>query len=94
MDNAFFTAKFATNLMVKQQKNKQYMEKIKTVTPSDFYKKLTKKDKSKFLTYMHIKYALKPATLVRKLSDKSNDTLTVLEESVINDEIKKGLWRK
>lgn len=43
---------------------------------------------------MHIKYALKPATLVRKLSDKSNDTLTVLEESVINDEIKRGLWQK
>ncbi len=70
------------------------MENLRTVTPSDFYNTLSKKDKSRFLAYMHIKYALKPATLVRKLSKKSNDTLTVIEESVLNDEIQKGLWRK
>lgn len=65
------------------------MKNLKTVTPSDFYLKLSKKDKSKFLAYMHVKYGLKTTTLVHKLSKKSNDALTLLEEYVLSEEIKK-----
>lgn len=80
--------------MLIQQINKQYMKNLKTVTPSDFYLKLSKKDKSKFLAYMHVKYGLKTTTLVHKLSKKSNDALTLLEEYVLSEEIKKDIWRK
>lgn len=43
---------------------------------------------------MHVKYGLKTTTLVHKLSKKSNDALTLLEEYVLSEEIKKDIWRK
>lgn len=70
------------------------MAQIENVTPSDWYKKLTKKEKSKFLDFMFNKYQMRPTTLARKLSSDNRYRLTAIELNVINTTIKKGEWNE
>lgn len=70
------------------------MTQINNVNPSDWYKDLTKKEKSKFLDYMFFKYKIRPTTLARKLSSDTRYKLSGLELNVINETIKKGEWNE
>lgn len=70
------------------------MTKTKIVNLSDWYHHLTKKEKSKFLDYMFIKYQMRPNTLSRKLSSDSRYKLSTLELNVIFSTIENGDWNE
>ncbi len=70
------------------------MVQIENVNPCDWYKNLTKKEKSKFLDFMFNKYQMRPTTLARKLSSDNRYRLTAIELNVINATIQKGEWHE
>lgn len=69
--------------------------KNENIDPVQFYQKLDKKDKAKFLRHLNAKYEYSASTMMQKLSVKSSRTrLRKDEELVLRIEIESGEWRK
>ena len=69
------------------------MANLEIVNPCDFYMSLSKKEKSLFLDYLHKYFDMRPTTIMRKLSKKSNYSLSLLEKNAILKVINEGLWK-
>ena len=70
------------------------MPKTKIVNLSEWYRNLTKKEKSIFLDHMYNKFHIRQDTLRRKLSNDKRYKISTLEYNVLINTIEKGDWNE
>lgn len=74
--------------------NKKMKTKIDSLNLQDYYADLTKKEKSKLLSYLAATYGMNYSTVRSKLSGQKYVVMNTLDRMAINEAItKEALWR-
>lgn len=90
----FFLFIFASKLVIKFDMMKEINRKEEFVVPGDYYRKLERKEKGKFLDYLSFNYGMNVNTTRNKLLGNNGQELNTLERIVVTDVINQGLWKE
>ncbi|MCH4213326.1 MAG: hypothetical protein LKF70_11135 [Prevotella sp.] len=73
--------------------SKEKTGKIKVIAPRDYYQKLTRKERSKFLDYLYDQYGLQKNTIRAKLAKRPISPIKPIELQAIENTIEGEKWR-